>query len=129
MTMDDFRVNSYAYKTISEIGYRNSAGVYDVNYSGILSRLIQEAGRFCESFASDLFIDWQAVLRFIERAEEGDSKSYLFGFRQSGVDHDAFIFSYYEEAKAYASYRYRSMWRLDIECVADSIEMTLGRVF
>lgn len=129
-TLDDFRMNTYAYKPIEADGYRSSyRNVFEINDSSILTRLIQEAGRYCERFASDLFLDWESVQEFLNAAEPGDSKTYLFGFRQDGVDHDNFIFSRYASSGDLARYNYRSLWRLDIKTKGDHITETLGRVF
>lgn len=46
--------------TKREIGYFNTLqGNWEINYSSILTKLIQEAGRWCEHYASDLFITWK----------------------------------------------------------------------
>lgn len=37
-------------------GTKREKGGWRINYSSILSKLIQEAGRWCEHYASDLFI-------------------------------------------------------------------------
>lgn len=129
-TVSDFKANTYAYKPIEETGYISAySGHYDINYSSILTRLIQEAGRFCESFASDLFIDWRNVDGILDESGEIE-KTFLFGFRQNGVDHDNFILSRYNGG-AYLNPQgeYRSMWRLDIVADGLEIKMTLGRVF
>ena len=43
--------------TITETGsYNPLEGKWEINYSSILTRLIQEAGRWCEYYASDLFV-------------------------------------------------------------------------
>lgn len=131
--MKEFKMNTYAYKTITADGYISSySGKFEVNHSSILTRLIQEAGRYCERFASDLFIDWQSVLRYIDEAEESpaEEKTFLFGFRQDGVDGNSFIESRFTSgAYAYPEKEYRSLWRLDIQIIADTMSMTLGRVF
>lgn len=131
-SLSDFRVNDYAYKPITASGYRSSySGKFEINDSSILTRLIQEAGRFCESFASDLFIDWNGVQRWIENAAAAvdDSAVFLFGFRQMGVDGNSFILSRYNGgAYVCPEKEYRSMWRLDIHA-GEEIKMTLGRVF
>ena len=126
----DFKMNDYAYKPIKADGYVSScSGVYEVNYSSILTRLIQEAGRFCEQFASDLFIDWKSIEKQIDCADVLDLV-FLFGFRQSGVDGNSFILSRYNSgAYRCPEAEYRSMWRLDITADGDEIEMILGRVF
>lgn len=129
-TINDFKPNTYAYKPIVATGYINSySGSFDINDSSILTELIHEAGRYCEQFASDLFLDWQNVVSFIADAEPGDSKTYLFGFRQQGVDHDSFIFSRFNQYGYHAKHEYRSLWRLDIAVSCDELTMKLGRVF
>ena len=121
-------MNDYAWKPITADGYLSSySWKYEINYSSILTALIQEAGRLCENFASDLFIDWEAVLRFID-SPDSESKTFLFGFRKDGVDHDSFIFSRYSNSM-HGEYYYRSLWRLDIVTKEKEIKMTLGRVF
>ena len=129
-TMNDFRMNTHAYSPIRAEGRRGYySGKYEVNYSGILSTLIQEAGRYCEQFASDLFIDWRRVLQYIENPDIDTEISFLFGFRQFGVDHTEYVFGRYESEKDRARYNYRSMWRLDVSVFGDDINLTLGRVF
>ena len=131
-TIFDFKVNDYAYSRdiVTASGYVSSySGAYEINTSGILSRLIQEAGRFCESFASDLFIDWKEIEKKID-CNDALFLTYLFGFRQNGVDHNSFILSRYNGGGyAFPEKEYRSMWRLDIKADGNSITMTLGRVF
>ena len=131
-TISDFKVNEYAYKRDihTASGYLSSySGKYEINTSGILTRLIQEAGRYCESYASDLFIDWKAIE---DRIYSNDAMflSFLFGFRQNGVDHNTFILSRFNDGMySHPEMEYRSMWRLDIEADGKEIKMSLGRVF
>ena len=133
-TYADFQTNSY-YGAISADGHRGYySGRYEVNYSDILTKLIQEAGRYCEHYASDLFIDWSdGVLHYLDKLSDGDdgetSGTFLFGFRQNGVDHAEYIFSRYDNELRYAKSNYRSMWRLDITTSGRDIHMILGRVF
>lgn len=97
----------------------------DINLSSIYTALIQEAGRWCESYASDLLIDIDGVKNALEKIDDWkDLKNYeevdgretvyfKFGFRQDGVDHKEFIdIRSKEEAKKY--YYYRSIWELRI---------------
>ena len=129
-TFNDFKPNDYAYKTITEKGrFSVYSGRYEINYSGILSTLIGEAGRFCEAFASDLFIDWSFVVDYIKNASENARMSYLFGFRQYGVDHAEYVLNRYNNEQGYAKHNYRSLWRLDVVTEGKEIKMTLGRVF
>ncbi len=119
--------------TIWETGSLENDGRFHINYSSILTRLIQEAGRYCEHWASDLFIDWSALDRELEEGTL-ESKSILFGFRDCGVDHTEYILSHCQSEGSYAHWYYRSVWRLDIE-VTDreyysdkKLKMTLYRV-
>lgn len=90
----------------------------DINYSNILTKLIQLAGRYCESYASDLFIDWFSIDAKL-RDGSIESGSHLFGFREMGVDHNSFVFSRARESHRYFEYAYRAIWRLDIEVTVE----------
>ena len=128
-TLEDFRPNTYAYskETITAKGGWNTyRKLYEINDSSILTRLIQEAGRYCERFASDLFLDWEHVQSSVC---SGDNTAFLFGFRRDGVDHAGFVISRYNNNGIYAEHEYRSLWRLDIKTEDRDITMTLGRVF
>jgi len=61
---------------------------WNINYSSILTKLIQDAGRYCEAWASDLFIIWKYDVD--NRLQNRDTQSFTikFGFRDTGVDHD-----------------------------------------
>lgn len=95
-----------------------------INYSSILTKLIQEAGRWCEAFASDLFVDWNNIEEKLKKGEDINA-TYLFGFRQSGVDHKDWV-----EAKGINNSEYRSVWvlRIDTDKVKNKIVMELGRI-
>lgn len=96
----------------------------EINYSSILTKLIQEAGRWCENYASDLFTDWNEVIKVLEN---GENRSFLFGFRQNGVDNDRCVFGYFEDGGGYSYYR--SIYRLDIAVEDDEYAtMKLYRV-
>lgn len=85
----------------------------NINADNILDVLIREAGRYCNSHASDLFIDWESIMeKFKDFSIE--SSTYLFGFRDSGVDHYDFIIGKIENC-GLKPYYYRSIWKLDIE--------------
>lgn len=96
---------------------------YDVNYSSILTRLIQEAGRWCERYASDLFIDWCIIKEKLE-TPACKSGNYFFGFRKDGVDGLSFILNRIAEN----SETYRSIWMLKVEVENDSISMELYKL-
>lgn len=84
----------------------------EINCSSILTRLIQEAGRWCRRYASDLFIDWRSIDRGLENGTL-ESGTHLFGFREDGVDHTEFVLSRYDRNHGICN-EYRSIWRLDI---------------
>ena len=82
------------------------------NFSSEWSRLINEAGRWCESYASDILIDFESIKAYLERlasGEESEGREFWFGFRQMGVDGLSFIQSRTE--REYASHVYRAVWR------------------
>lgn len=67
---------------------------WNINYSDILTFLIQKAGTICEFYASDLFISWNSLVEEMkEKGKDYTGGKYLFGFRMSGVDHNEYIFS------------------------------------
>ena len=84
---------SYGERVITANGrylaYRDSV---DVNDSAIWTRLIQEAGRKCDDYASDLLIDYGSYKRDLpEFVKNKENHQWLFGFRPMGVDHTEFI--------------------------------------
>ena len=108
---------------ITETGYYDALrGKWEINTSSILTRLIQEAGRWCEYYASDLFIQWKYNIE--DKLDNGtlESGTEVFAFRQSGVDGA----SRYERNKDEPNY-YRVVWFLDIETEKGKIKMTLHK--
>lgn len=60
----------------------------DINLSSIWTELIKEAAK-CDSYSSDVLIDIDAVREKL--AGKPEDFTYYFGFRDNGVDHEAFI--------------------------------------
>ncbi len=119
-------------KNESEVIYAHGSGEYVdnaagnewwINTSDILTRLIQEAGRWCERHASDLFYIWRKIDRFLLAGEER-SRNYLFGFRRNGVCDNQAVY----ENKDNLNNTYRSLWNLQITCCDNEIDMWLWRV-
>ena len=116
------------YKTVDEkiiVGngrYDSRKNKWEINTSSILTRLIQEAGRKCESYASDLFIDW---IEINNKLENGTMKTsdYYFGFRRNGVDHKGFV-----ESDGRKKHDYILIMKLEIRVNYDEIEMELYEV-
>ena len=109
--------------TITETGsYNPLEGKWEINYSSILTRLIQEAGRWCESYASDLFVQWK--YKIDQKLDNGTlyTNTFVFAFRDSGVDSE----EWYENHKNEHNY-YRAVWFLDVETNEDKIKMTLHK--
>lgn len=129
ITIDYFKKSEF-FETIKSSGYWSDLRhKWDVNYSSILTELIHQAGRWCEYYASDLFISWETVMQYLYNPEI-ENKSFLFGFRACGVDHDSFIFSRFSDDE-YTEV-YRSIYRLDIkktdEGYGEEVKMMLYRV-
>ena len=114
----DFKGNELLMKPImEEANFNQNSGFYEWNNSTILTELIHAAGRWCERFASDLFIDWMQVESDIQYGYENDlsENCYLFGFRKDGVDHTAYIFNRAKESSIYRIEDfYRALYKLTV---------------
>lgn len=110
--------------TIREKGlYNPLKNKWEINYSSILTKLIQEAGRWTERHASDLFIGWEEIDEILSNPIT-ESTSRIFAFRESGVDG----YTFYENNKSNLYY-YRAVWKLEINLVdIGKIEMVLQKV-
>ena len=118
----DFSRMSYGSRMIEARGRD-----FDINYSSILTKLIQECGRLCESYASDLFITWNGIVQNLKEKTMGTSV-YLFGIREMGVDHNEFILGRYNNNGCYAKHEYRKIYRLNIIVESDLIKMELYEI-
>lgn len=109
--------------TITETGaYNMHLGKWEINTSSILTRLIQEAGRWCVHYASDLFVQWKYEIE--SKLDNGtlESDTFVFAMYRSGVHHKA----WYENHKDEPNY-YRAVWFLDVETNEGKIKMTLHK--
>ena len=109
--------------TITETGsYNPLEGKWEINYSSILTRLIQEAGRWCESYASDLFVQWKYGID--QKLDNGTlyTDTFVFAFRDSGVDSEEWD----ENHKNEHNY-YRAVWFLDVLTDKGKIKMMLHK--
>ena len=118
----DFSTQKYYAKAIEAYGRD-----FGINYSSILTKLIQECGRLCESYASDLFISWDNIVKKLEE-KTMETSAYLFGIREMGVDHNEFILSRYENNGRFARHEYRKIYRLDVFVDDDLIRMKLYEI-
>ncbi len=85
------RTFDHSKRTICE----ECAQLGEINMSSISTRIIQDVGRFCESYASDFLIGWDAVRKHLEPRpiDEPYRAIELFAIRRNGVDHDNFFMS------------------------------------
>lgn len=88
---------------------------HDYHDASILSRLIRIAGRCCEHYASDLFVDWEQIRNYLDEHlhTEFHYKTF-FGFREWGVDHPTYIYHRLIAPEIYGSEVYRAIYQLDI---------------
>ena len=101
---------------------------WNINYSSILTKLIQYAGRYCESFASDLFIIWQYCVE--NKLSDPNLENYIltFGFKEMGVDHELSNDPERQPVTRNSkenSYYYRKIANLEITINGGKIEMLL----
>ena len=101
----------------------SKVGHWDINYSDILTQLIQSCGRYCQRYASDLFIDWWEVVKELDKGEPIDKKN-IFAIRKDGVDHDTI----YEIRKKEGGYH--EVWELTVKSVDNDrwLEMELNLI-
>lgn len=99
ITIDDFKMGSVLFTAegywVNANQYYNGIseeGKFDINYSNILSFLIQKAGSICKHYASDLFITWNYIQDKLKDSHYKGDKI-LFGFREMGVDSNGFVLS------------------------------------
>lgn len=91
------------------------------NWSRVVSKMIQLAGRYCECFASDITYDANAFIKAIE--EKQDFERFLF-FREMGVT--AFK---EEDVKAIQGTDYLQVWRLAYNAETEEQDFTRVNVY
>lgn len=122
-TLQQFRPKLYM-KQVTAVGRTTSGELSQcVNCSSILTSLIKTAGRMADHYASDVFILWESitddfkrVIRNIDASENESAEScisYLFGFREMGVDSAESVLQHYNNAAGNLGH-YREIWRLDV---------------
>ena len=105
----------------SEYTRRGVRYKWEINVSDILTKLIKEVGRLCDSYASNLFIQWSTIQEKLDNGTILEDR-HVFAIRKNGVDHAA----WYENHKNDHNY-YREVWFLDIETTDKQIHMTLHK--
>ena len=125
-TIDNFDARSFA-TPIEKTGHYY-ADHLEINTSSILTRLIQEAGRWCERFASDIVLEWNFAYRDMCQLKPGETESRLLGFRESGVDGTDFVLLQFGMDDAKASHYYRKLYRFDMTREQDDLRLCLVEV-
>ena len=104
---------------------------YDINWSEIMSALIKEAGAKCDRYASDVYIELKSI---DEELSSGaiNCPIRIFGFRDSGVDGNAYVTARLESPEVYGTDCYKSIWMLKTsfsdETFKELITMDLRRL-
>lgn len=99
--------------------------------TGIHTLLIQETGRYVESYASDLLIsieelDTALKLMGLKKIKDPDYRHkaiYVFALRESGVDHSEYVTSQmknYRQNPSAFDYYYRKIYAIKVETVDDN---------
>lgn len=121
-TLEDFKLNPnqcrFHESGIWTIPIFEKEPRWNINYSDILSRLIFAAGRYCENYASDLFIIWKSLEK---RLQNGNyrGESLILGFREMGVDKNEDVVRNYNANYLY----YRKIIAIEIVVTGDRIDM------
>lgn len=84
--------------------------------SNILTALIQAAGRYCDAYASDLFIWWKNINKQICDTDDKRTKHILLGYYNNGVDDQRSIINKINEYKTCPiAYLYRKIHMIRVE--------------
>ena len=110
---------------IKATGHKDYCGEYknwSIHDSSIVTKLIKLAAKHCDSYASDLYIQWKDEID--EKLCNGnmETSDYVFAFRDSGIDHK----EWYELHKDDKNY-YKEVWFLDITVDGNDIKMVLHK--
>lgn len=91
----------------------STEGRWDICYADILTQLIKSCGKYCEKYASDLFIDWQIIVELLEEGKEID-ETRIFAIRDYGVDHKEYYEIKMNNKEMYPE-TYHEVWELIIK--------------
>lgn len=97
----------------------NFSNPVNINISDITTFLIQNVGRYCDRYASDLLISHELLINTINNLNPDRKTEYLWlGLRESGVDGIAYIISNMKEhSPEYVSEYYRKVFCIKISFV------------
>lgn len=94
------------------------------DYPFFLSRLIQEAGRFCDYNSCGLFEAWKKLGELLKNPDYKGGK-YPVGFYTYGVDTGDKVL---DSLSRHGRFFYRSVWLLCIDVKGNSIRMRLIKI-
>ena len=97
----------------------NFSNPVNINISDITTFLIQNVGRYCDRYASDMLISHESLINIINNLNPDRKTEYLWlGLRESGVDGIAYIISNMKEhSPEYISEYYRKVFCIKISFV------------
>lgn len=82
----------------------------NINITSILTKIIQDTGRFVETYASDVLYGISSIRTLCEKTyalEDEIDEIFVFGLRRMGVDHGNFVMSrLYNDVTSFSSYLY-----------------------
>ena len=99
-----------------------------VNWTDIQDKLIRLMAKYTDRYAGDIIIDINSIQKYIDSLYEIFETSWLFGFRENGVDHREYVLNSCETG-AELSNHYRSIWRLDLTKHAEYPENIVLRFY
>ncbi len=102
----------------------------NISIPDIETELIQTAGRWCERYASDLFIEWESMQKSLKKHIKNKnavkSEIFIFGFRHNGVDHDAYVMFNMKNPNCHISEYYSKIYAVKIQDIMhDSGDKTI----
>lgn len=93
---DAFDRATDTFKIIEKGRRQSNNGLYSVNLSSILTRLIQDTGRFCDTHADDILFDLENIVNTAKHGVENMIPHVAIkavGIRANGVDGAEYIFN------------------------------------
>ena len=120
--MKEYTIDNFRFESVREEAHGRweqsqrdpEKGMFTVNWCSILTALIKIAGRICRRFASDLFIDWRSIDAAL-RDKSYNGGKYLFGFRENGVDHAAYILARLNDSWMHYRSEVKELYLLEIK--------------
>ena len=108
---------------VRAIGFRYCKdGEWQINTSSILDSLIKTAAKHCDSYASDVFINWKFNVDKPLYDGTIETSTIMFGFRDMGVDGNE-RYEYHKDDHGY----YKEVWFLDVMVDGNKLTMTLHK--